>query len=244
MKQVVLPAVLALSLTAFASAAHAQSFNEGFDAGSIPDGWVLTNNSQPAQNDWSVTTGITDNDGIVVVNPQAGPSFAVTNYTAVGGSSGPISNWLISPLISGLNNGDTFNFYTTTTPGSSYPDRMEFRLSTAGNSTDVGSSATSVGDFSSVLVNINPDLQVGGYPDSWTMYTGTVAGLTGPADGRVAFRYNVTDGGVNGSNSNVIGLDTFSYVAAVPEPASWALTLFGVCGLLGLQGIRRRARRG
>lgn len=244
MNRIASPAVLAFALTALAASAHAQSFSEGFDAGSLPAGWVVTNNSAPAGTNWSVTTGITDTGGTVVQGPQAGPSFAVTNYTAVGGSGSEISNWLISPQITGIANGASFSFYTTTAPDSGYPDALEFRLSTSAGSTNVGGSETSVGDFGTVLVSINPTLAIGGYPEDWSFYTATVSGLAGPVDGRVAFRYVVTNGGTFGDNSNIIGVDTFSYVAAVPEPASWALALFGVCGLVGLQGIRRRAVRG
>jgi hypothetical protein len=37
-----------------------------------------------------------------------------------------------------------------------------------------------------------------------------VAGLTGPSDVKFAFRYFVTDGGAQGNNSDIIGIDSFS----------------------------------
>lgn len=121
---------------------------------------------------------------------------------------------MISPAITGIKNGDTFSFYTTTTPASAYPDRLEFRLSTAGSSTNVGATVTSVGDFTTVLASVNPTLTVGGYPETWTLVSATVSGLAVPVSGRVAFRYFVTSGGPTGANSNIIGVDAFSYISS------------------------------
>jgi len=242
---VITSSVLGLALAGFSLQSSAQSFSEGFDGAAVPTGWVTKNLStrNSTGNPWGVGDGITDADGNIVVGPYEGAGFALTNYTSIGSGSGTISNWLISPTITGLNNGDTFSFFTTTTPDSEYPDRLEFRLSTAGVSTNVGTTTTSVGDFSITLASINPTLGVGGYPEDWTLVTATISGLAAPVDGRVALRYFVTSGGPTGANSNIIGVDSFSYtsVTAVPEPATWALTLGGLVGLVGLQ--RRRNRR-
>lgn len=207
----------------------------------MPSGWVTKNLSTRAStgNTWSVGSGILDENGDVVVSPYAGAGMALVNYTSVGSGTGTISNWLISPLINGLHNGDKFSFFTTTTPASDYPDRLEFRLSTD-SGTNVGASTSSVGTFSTALLSINPTLAVGGYPEDWTQYTVTVSGLAAPVDGRVAFRYFVAGGGPTGANSNIIGVDNFSYVSApVPEPSSVAMMLAGV-GVLA--GLRRRQK--
>ncbi len=233
----------AVSLAAIATAAQAQSFTEGFNDALLPADWVTHNLSTRAStgNPWGVGAGITDPDGNIVVPPYEGAGFAITNYTSVGSGSGTISNWLITPEITGLSNGDTFSFYTTTTPESEFPDRLEFRLSTNGASVNVGTSTTSVGDFTTVLASVNPTLAVGGYPESWTKVTATLSGLSGPIDGRVALRYFVTSGGPSGANSNIIGVDAFSYdsISAVPEPASWALVLGGLGVVVGTRRLRR-----
>jgi hypothetical protein len=65
---------------------------------------------------------------------------------------------------------------------------------------------------------------------------GTLSGLNGPESGRFAFRYNVTDAGPLGANSNYIGVDTVDF-SKIPEPAS-ALFLVGLG--LGTCLIRRR----
>jgi hypothetical protein len=91
------------------------------------------------------------------------------------------------------------------------------RLSANGNSTNVGSGPTGIGDFTTLLLDINPSLAVGGYPEIWTLQTITVSGLAGPTSGRLAFRYFVTSGGPGGVNSNYIGIDTFAYKPAGPK---------------------------
>ena len=80
------------------------------------------------------------------------------------------------------------------------------RLSTNGASANVGGTAASVGDFTTLLLTVNPALN-GGYPDSWTLFTATISGLGGPVSGRFAFRYNVADTSVN---ADYIGIDTLS----------------------------------
>ncbi len=237
---------MALALVGWGAAAHADaSFSEGFNTvGTIPTGWIITNLStrNSTGNPWSVGSAIVDSLSNPVVTPFEDAGMAIVNYTSVGSGTGTINNWLISPLITGMQNGDTFSFYTTTTPASAYPDRMEFRLSTSGSSSSVGTTTTSVGVFTTTLLSINPTLlalpTVGAYPDTWTQYTVTLSGLAGPTDGRVAFRYFVTSGGPTGANSNIIAVDAFNYTAvAVPEAATWAMMFAGV-GVLGL--VRRR----
>lgn len=220
------------------------SFSEGFNGATVAaSGWTTVNRSTSpsASGIWRTGTAIVDSASNPVVNPYEGDRFALVSYTSSTSSStnATLSNWMISPLITGIANGDVFSFFTTTTPASAFPDRLEVRLSTAGSSTDVGTTTTSVGSFTTLMLSINPSLAVGGYPEEWTQYSLTVSGLSDPVDGRIAFRYFVTQGGPNGANSNIIGLDAFSYTAApVPEPASWLLMFGGVAGLLAFS--RRR----
>ena len=235
-------AAISAAFLCFSTSSYA-SFVENFDSSALPSGWVTKNLStrNSTGNPWSVASGITDESGDLVVSPYAGAGMAAVDYSSIGSGTGTINNWLISPLITGLHNGDKFSFYTTTTPGSEYPDRLEFRLST-GSGTNVGSTTTSVGTFTTSLLSINPSQDAGGYPEDWTKYTVTVSGLTAPVDGRVAFRYFVTDGGPTGDNSNIIGVDNFSYVSAVPEPTSITMMLAGVGVLAGLQRRRQKAK--
>ena len=139
-------------------------------------------------------------------------SYIGCNYSSVD-SLGTISNWLITPTLI-LKNGGQVTFLTRTVNHSLFPDRLEVRLNSTDTTTNVGTSDTSVGSFSNLLISINPDLVVGGYPDSsWASYTIILSGITAKDTGRIAFRYYVTDGGYNGMNSNYIGIDSFRYSA-------------------------------
>ena len=163
----------------------------------------------------------------------AANSYIGANFNNTAGA-GEISNWLITPTLS-FNNGDTLSFWSRTSTGSIYPDRLEVRFSNVGG-TDVGSDDTSVGSFTTLLLSINPNLEVGGYPDEWAQQSVTISGLSGATNGAIAFRYTVNAGGPAGDNSNYIGIDSVSITAAVPEPTTWALMALG----LGAIGLRRR----
>ena len=141
----------------------AQSYTQNFDdittlAG---DGWVIQNNSTPVGSlGWFQGTATT-------ATPTPGPfnsyngatnSYIAANFNSTG-NTGTISNWLITPNRT-LRNGDVFTFYTrkpTINAGQTdYPDRLEVRMSTNGASTNVGAGATAVGDFTTLLLSINP----------------------------------------------------------------------------------------
>jgi len=217
---------LALSV-GLSPGASADPLKENFDAG-LPAGWTVNNLSQPPGTiDW-----FQGNDSVFAAHQGAPDSYMAANF-ASGGEISSISSWLIAPT-STYRNGDTLSFYTRTADFSEWPDRLEVRFSSVGG-TDVGSSATSVGTFSTLLVSINPTLQVGGYPEAWTRYSTTLSGLTGPTTGAFAFRYSVTDGGLFGSNSNYIGIDTVQ-ITAVPEPSVYMMMAFG----LGMVGYMRK----
>src|SRR5207249_5855688 len=132
-------------------------------------------------------------------------SYIAANYQN-GAELATISNWLLTPPLT-LENGARLTFWTRTTDGM-FPDRLQVRMSTNGASTNVGSTATSVGDFTTLLLNINPDYTTHGYPDVWTQFTVTLSGLPpAGATGRLAFRYFVENAGFSGANSDYIGID-------------------------------------
>jgi len=192
---------------------------EGFDdVSTLADrGWNFRNLSSPV-GDLSWFQGDS-----VIFDAQAGPldSYLAANLDSVDGL-GTISNWAITPMLT-YSNGDRFSFYTRTETNSVWPDRLEVRLSTHGNSSDVGTTATSVGDFTGLLLSINPALTSRGYPEVWTQYDITLSGLAAPTTGRIAFRYFVTNAGAEGNFGNYIGIDTLRITTAVPEPSTWVL---------------------
>ncbi|MCG2792143.1 MAG: T9SS type A sorting domain-containing protein [Weeksellaceae bacterium] len=141
-------------------------------------------------------------------------SYIGANYNNTSGA-GTISNWLITPSLT-VKNGDVVKFYTRTTDlGSTvYPDRLQLRASIGATFTPpTGTGAagsTSVGSFSTVLIEVNPGLTTVGYPHDWTAYMYTVTGLPAETAVNLAFRYFVTNAGPLGANSDYIGIDSFS----------------------------------
>ncbi|MEO8712900.1 MAG: choice-of-anchor J domain-containing protein [Parafilimonas sp.] len=207
-------AIIIMLLAGNKAIAQLSSLTENFD-NVVPAGWVAINHST------GNGTGQNWFQGDVrqfVAYSGTTTSYAAANYQSVGGvtGQGTISNWLLSPLLN-LQNGSTITFYTRTVSGSLFPDRLEVRLSKNGASTDVGSGTEATGDFSTLLLSINPSLDAGGYPDTgWTQYTVSLSGISGTSSGRVALRYYVTEAGSNANNSNYIGIDEFSYENVLP----------------------------
>lgn len=166
------------------------------------------------------TTVIANGSSSPIPDGQAGGanSFAVvgklsTSITTTAGTT--LSNWLLTPSFT-LENGNVVSFYTRNGTASSSTnaakaDRLEFRMSTNGAfSTEPSLGNTDVGDYTNVLVQVNPTQTLSGYPTSWTKYSYTITGFSGPTECKFAFRYFVTNGGANATKSDIIGIDTFS----------------------------------
>ena len=200
--------VACVCLLSFGST-FSQAINEGFSnvAGLTAAGWNQQNLSTPIGSNPNWVQGDPVNMPFSA-NSLPADSYIAANYNSVAGAA-TISNWLITPMLN-LNNGDVITFYTRGT-GSVYADNLQVRLSTSGSSTNVGASNISVGDFSNLLLEINPTLTAALYPVIWTQYTITISGLASPTTGRIAFRYYVPNGGPTGTNSDLIGIDDFVY---------------------------------
>jgi subtilisin-like proprotein convertase family protein len=205
--------VTTCTLLAAAGLARAQSFSEGFEGGAIPAAWLIHNQSQPGPGatTWEALTAV---GGIIM--PHSGAYLANCNFNSGTGTS-TISNWLILPNVT-LNNGDSLRFWTRSTDGL-YPDRLQVRMSTAGASTNTGASATDVGDFSTLLLDINPLYAPTGYPLVYQQFIVNISGLPGPTSGRLAFRYFVENSGPNGARGDSIGLDDVEYSTAAESGA-------------------------
>lgn len=206
----------ALSLVMFTGAARAQAFTEDFNdittlAG---NGWSMQNNSTPVGSiaNWFQGSSISAGGPFDAYNGAAN-AYIAANYNFVAGAN-TISGWLITPNRT-IKNGDVLTFYTRKASPDSYADRLQVRMSTNGASTNVGTSSTSLGDFTTLLMEINPTQVLGVYPTTWTQYTITVSGLPAPTSGRFAFRYFVTNGGPSGANSDYIGIDNVVYTPYV-----------------------------
>ena len=221
--------IIVLAVAALAAAPlFAQSFTEEFEdittlAG---DGWYTQNNSTGVgTTNWGPISpamdmrdggdpGFQGNTGVFPA--YSGTGYIADNYNATTGAS-TISDWLMTPAVT-IQNGDTVSFWTRTATGSTFPDRLELRMSLAGASTDCGTLPDDVGDFTTLLLEINPTQTLGGYPDVWTQFTVVVAGVGAPTQGRFALHYYVTNGGPSGSNSDYIGVDLLEYTAGTSAP--------------------------
>ncbi len=83
--------------------------------------------------------------------------------------------------------------------------------------TSTGTGDAAVGDFTTLLLTVNPTLVLGVYPTVYTQFTATISGLgAGPNPGRIAFRYFVTSGGPSGANSDIISIDDVLVTDTVP----------------------------
>ena len=192
---------------------------EGFnDITTLPAaGWFQINHSAPV----GLTGWFQGNDTVFPAQAGAVTAYIGANFNNTSGV-GTISNWLLTPVVN-LNDADEIRFWTRSVTGSPFPDRLEVRLSVNGSSTNVGTTATEVGDFTTLLLSVNPNLTAGGYPTVWTEYVITIAGVPTATDGRIAFRYFVTNGGPSGANSDYIGIDTFTFTDVTPAVPAIAI---------------------
>lgn len=187
---------------------HAQAFTEGFEdiTTLTSQGWYMQNNSTTVGS----TTWFQGNTTVFPAQSGSATSYIGANFNSTTGNS-TISTWLVTPNRT-FKNGDTFSFYTRCSYDNMYADRLEVRMSTNGTSTNVGTGPNAVGDFTTELLTINPNLQLSVYPYvDWAQYTITISGLSQPTSGRIAFRYHVTSGGPSGVYSDYIGIDNVVY---------------------------------
>ena len=223
MRHLTRPVLLLLASLA-SSAATAQVLTQAFDdvttlAGA---GWVFTNNSNPAG-----TTGwFQGNTAVFTSQTGADRSYIAANFNGAG-FGGNVSDWLITPVLSSLRNGQILTFYTRAESFAPAADNLEVRLSTNGTSSNVGASDTSVGDFTTLLLAVNPTLAAAGYPATWTLHSVTLSGLpAGLTQGRLAFRHVVP---TTSANADYIGVDTVSLVTVADlsitnSPSSGSIT--------------------
>ena len=211
------------------------SFTEEFDTvtKAVAKGWVIKNNTQPLgtigwmQGFYYVSLSHTFKLFVGGVNyPSAGgfgdnnPSFSGSDFIMTTSECGfniaDCSNWLISPEVT-VKNGDTVSFYTRTYDNPTIGgDRLEVRLNEADGSPEVGKDPASVGNFTKVLIDINPDYLLqgdGSYPGAWTKYSAIIDGFPIPKKSRIAFRYHVPNGGPQGPNGLGVGIDKFKFVS-------------------------------
>jgi len=231
-KNIFVTAIISGALIVFGAInLKAQSFSENFDVVPVP-GWTTQNNSVPTGS----TGWFQGNTTQFSAQSGAANSYIAADFNNTTGNN-TISNWLISPQRT-FTNGDVITFWTRQPSSSGFADRLQVRLSLAGASTNVGTGAAAVGDFTTLLLDINPTYQTFGYPFIWTSYTIVLSGISAPTNGRIAFRYFVENGGPSGSRSLYIGIDTFTYTSAADIVPSLAVSDYNGDGKTDLALVR------
>ena len=202
------------------------SYTEEFDtlANAINRGWVNINNSRPLgtagwlQGEFGASKF--GNKGFSAASVSySGQDFILASSNATT-DVGVISAWMISPVTK-MKNGDQISFFTRTYSNpADYPDRMQVLLNTKSSGVNIGTGplannaiAMNMGDFTKVLVDINPTLTKTDYPGDWQEFTITLSGLNDLEERRFAFRYFVTNAGTNAVNSIGIGLDKVQFIS-------------------------------
>jgi len=212
-----------------------QSFVEEFDTvtAAYDRGWRFINVSDPKGTGIWIQAMFNNPNVTQLPSPIPFPAysshgtyvgFVGADFTSTSAAAGTISNWLVSPTTS-MQNGDKIIFYTRsvlydlgTGDSSDFSNRLQVRLSSNGESVNVGNGAD-VGDFTYTLIDINPFSKEAhtnpyvpdAYPIRWTRFEATVGGLNGIMKGRFAFRYYLEGAGFNGLGSGV-AIDSVAYV--------------------------------
>ena len=175
-------------------------------------GWFTQNNSEPL----GTTNWFHGKDTLFPAFEGVPNAYIAADFNN-GAAVATISNWLLTPALN-LESGSTLTFYTRTVDFPQHPDRLQIRMSTNGGSTNVGTHANEVGDFTALLLDINQNYSLNGYPSVWTQFTVVINSAPPGSTGRLAFRYFVENGGPQGFNSDYIGIDAVGYNCPVATP--------------------------
>ncbi len=202
--------LIALALIPVGEALGGANFSQGFDNnGTVPpgadgpqnlinQGWIFRNQSLPVgSGTWH--TGYND-----WFPPQAGAGYLAVESTSTDFFGGDVSQWAILPVIPGQQAGDTFTFYVRRFDSDNV-DTMQLRYSPSGG-TSTGSGPDAVGDFTTLLVDLNPIPLTG-----WTVVSAAV-----PGTGRFAIRFYVNDACNFACFSSYVGIDQLTVNQSAP----------------------------
>ena len=165
----------------------------------INQGWIFRNQSAPlGSGTWF--TGYNS-----WFPPQAGAGYLAVDSSSTDYFGGDVSQWAILPALPGQAAGDTLRFYIRRFDSSNV-DTMQVRYSPSGG-TNTGSGPNAVGDFTSLLLDLNPIPLTG-----WTLVSVPV-----PGTGRLALRFYVNDACNWACYASYVGVDELT-VNQTPPP--------------------------
>jgi hypothetical protein len=209
-------ALAGMSVSALANAGVAPCVEDFPSIASLPfQGWSILNASNPL----GPTSWHQGDPSQFTAAGGAEDSYAAADSTSTIGAPSLVSVWLVTPDIDfGPNefNAKWLAFATRALPGKA--NRLVVRQCAVTATQACEPSATGVGGFDRVLIDINPDLLTGDYPSTWTTYTATPAdGLLTYGLGRIAFHYTLMSE-PDGSHGSTIGIDTVTIAGATTCP--------------------------
>ena len=191
------------------------SFTEEFQDCSelLQKGWLIgeySNNDSSGVSNWGqgmMGTGKTDTTwyGFSAFSYGASPDEYIYSYVDDMESNISLSAWLLTPVLT-VKNGDKISFYTRGDTTRYFTDRMQVLLNKTG-SEYIGHSQNSMGDFTTVMFDINANQSAGGYPTTWTKYEYTFSGFSGTVNIRVGFRHYVD----HPIKARGVGIDQFKF---------------------------------
>jgi hypothetical protein len=209
-------AILGMSASTAAIAGNMPCAENFPSIDSLPyQGWSLLNASVPLGH----TSWHQGDPALFPAAAGAPSSYAAVDSTSTIGAPSLVSVWLVTPAIDfGPNqfNAKWLAFATRALPGAA--NRLVVRQCAITATETCEPPSTGLGGFEIVLVDINPDLLVAGYPSTWTTYTATPAdGLMTYGYGRIAFHY-ILMSAPDGSHGSTIGVDSVAIAGATACP--------------------------
>ena len=162
-----------------------------FSGATLPAGWQIVD-VDGSGTTWELRTQV-NFDG-TLVNPQIGTHFLFSSFNSANGTF--ISDWLITPQMQNVQNGDKISFYAGAI-GGAFNDSLRVVVSTT--NANPASFTNQVAYF-----------KVAGPISSWNPYEFDISAFAGQ-NIYVALVYLHQNGGPNGEHSDNLWLDHFSW---------------------------------
>ena len=212
--------------------------NNSNSEGSQPGGWVIDNDAPPQLG--------------APLFPHSGSNWIGADFSS--GANDIVSDWMILPTMT-FQQGASLTFFTISTGSDVFPDRLQVLLSTTGSNVGPAGSTSNFGDFTNLLLDINPNYSksytagtLNGYPNlgansaqPYVEYSVPNLGQFAGDTGHIAFHYFLTDTSSQGSH---IAIDDISVnnIIAVPEPPTLTLLSSGAIIMVACVFSLRRRR--